>query len=141
MATDADATDRDPTGNDGTAQLQRAAREVLGAARSFLDAVEELVEDRDKLHGAVETVTGVVGDLVAKVSPNRPSPWGEPEDPDDGWTDDGWSSDGWSNESGWRTNSDSAGEPGAEETSTEPDSTEPDSTEPAAKKVRKIQVD
>jgi len=138
MAEDTDAADRDPNGNDGTAQLQRAAREVLGAARSFLDAVEELVEDRDKLHGAVETVTGVVGDLVAKVSPNRPSPWGEPEDVDDGWTDDGWAQQ--PDEPVY----DRADEP-ADETDDDTDDDTDDGTEdppPAeAKKVRKIQVD
>ena len=132
MATEADATDEGPTGHDGTAQLQRAAREVLGAARSFLDAVEELVEDRDKLHGAVETVTGVVGDLVAKVSPSRPSPWGEPEEADDGWTDEGWS-----NEAAWRAGSDGEAPEDAEEPVEEP----ADEPAPAPKKVRKIQVD
>lgn len=124
MAEDTDTSSDDgpdqPGATDGTAQLQRAAREVLGAARSFLDAVEELVEDRDRLHGAVESVTGVVSDLVAKVSPSRPSPWGEPEEAaDDGWT-----------EHGWATDPSSTGESGAE--------SEPG---PAPTKVRKIQVD
>jgi hypothetical protein len=130
MATEADATEDGPTGSDGTAQLQRAAREVLGAARSFLDAVEELVEDRDKLHGAVETVTGVVSDLVAKVTPSRPSPWGEPEDADDGWTDEGWS-----NEQAW------SADPAADDRPDDGSDDEPEGPAPAAKKVRKIQVD
>lgn len=129
MATDADGTEDGPAGNDGTAQLQRAAREVLGAARSFLDAVEELVEDRDKLHGAVESVTGVVSDLVAKVAPSRPSPWGEPDDADDGWTDEGWT-----NEQAWRA------EP-ADDGATDDGSAVTAEPAPAAKKVRKIQVD
>lgn len=139
MADDADATEDGPTGNDGTAQLQRAAREVLGAARSFLDAVEELVEDRDKLHGAVESVTGVVSDLVARVSPSRPSPWGETADADDGWTDEGWSN-----------GQDRGAEPadgGATDAGPDDDGTDDDGSSrtaepaPTAKKVRKIQVD
>lgn len=135
MPDDADATEDGPTGNDGTAQLQRAAREVLGAARSFLDAVEELVEDRDKLHGAVESVTSVVGDLVAKVSPSRPSPWGESVDADDGWTDEGWS-----NEQAWR--SEAAGDAATDDAATDDgDGTGAAEPAPAPKKVRKIQVD
>ena len=123
MAEDTDAAGTDGSGQDSTAQLQRAAREVLGAARSFLDAVEELVEDRDKLHGAVESVTGVVGDLVAKVSPRRPSPWGEPDDvADDGWTDEGWAQEP----------DDAVGDDEMDEQAEPP---------AAAKKVRKIQVD
>ncbi len=110
-----DGPDR-PDGTDATAQVQRAAREVLGAARSFLDAVEELVEDRDRLHGAVESVTGVVSDLVARVSPGRPSPWGDADDEaDDGWTAQGWAKD--------------------------PEGDAEPAPEPAPTKVRKIQVD
>ena len=82
---------------DGADHLQRAAREVIGAARSFLDAVEELVEDRERLSGVAERIAGAVSDLVDRSSSR--SPWGDvedlfgadeeaDEDPDDG-SDDG----------------------------------------------------
>lgn len=37
--------------------LQAAAREVVAAARSFLDAVEETIADRDRLGAVVTSVT------------------------------------------------------------------------------------
>ena len=40
--------DPDP-GAEGVEHLQRAAREMVAAARSFLDAIEKVVEDRDAL--------------------------------------------------------------------------------------------
>lgn len=63
---------------DGVDHLQRAAREVIGAARSFLDAVEEMVDDRDRLSGAAERIAGVVSDLVDRSAAR--SPWGDPDD-------------------------------------------------------------
>ena len=47
---------RDPTA-DGIVHLQAAAREVVAAARSFLDAVEETIADRDRLASIVTSVT------------------------------------------------------------------------------------
>jgi hypothetical protein len=79
-------------------------------------------------------VTGVVSDLVAKVTPSRPSPWGEPEDADDGWTDEGWS-----NEQAW--SADPADDDRPDDGSDDGSDDEPDGPAPAAKKVRKIQVD
>ena len=59
---DADATDADrdaagpsehpgvdPRVSAGVEHLQSAAREMIGAARAFLDVIEELVEDEDKV--------------------------------------------------------------------------------------------
>lgn len=42
---------------DGVAHLQAATRELIAAARSFLDVAEELVDDP-------EAVTSVVGGLI-----------------------------------------------------------------------------
>jgi len=46
----------DPAG-EGIVHLQAAAREVVAAARSFLDAVEETIADRDRLAAVVTSVT------------------------------------------------------------------------------------
>ena len=74
---------------DGVEHLQRAARELLAAARSFLDVVEDVVEDRDRLSGAAASVVDLVRDGVATVtaasSPLQPwetAAWGAP-----GWDD------------------------------------------------------
>jgi hypothetical protein len=42
---------------EGVEHLQAAARELLGAARAFLDVVEDVVEDSDRLNGAAATLT------------------------------------------------------------------------------------
>jgi hypothetical protein len=66
--------------HDGVAHLQAAAREMVAAARSFLDAVEDVVNDEDRLASVVTTVSdafkgaaGALGDLGAKVTPDRTS--------------------------------------------------------------------
>ena len=66
--------------SDGVAHLQAAAREMVAAARSFLDVVEDVVNDEDRLTSMVTTVTDAlkgaadaVGDLGGKVTPARPS--------------------------------------------------------------------
>ena len=42
---------------EGVSHLQAAARELVAAARSFLDVVEEVVNDDDRLAEMVEQVT------------------------------------------------------------------------------------
>jgi hypothetical protein len=66
--------------SDGVAHLQAAAREMVAAARSFLDAVEEVVNDENRLTSVVTSVTDAmkgaadaVGDLGSKVTADRPS--------------------------------------------------------------------
>lgn len=68
---------------EGLDHLQRAAREMVAAARSFLDVVEELVEDRTALAEAAATVTGLAGAVTDAVRgglggrgpADRPEPW------------------------------------------------------------------
>ena len=43
--------------DEGVAHLQAAAREMVAAAREFLDAVEHVVEDDDRLSRAAGGVT------------------------------------------------------------------------------------
>ncbi|MFM7068401.1 MAG: hypothetical protein ACKOYM_02970 [Actinomycetes bacterium] len=113
-----DDADQAPRSTDGAEQLQRAAREVIGAARSFLDAVEEIVEDRDRLSGIANNVAQAVSDVVGRVTPGRADPWGSADEADDAhdeWTDAGWM------------------------TPPPPPSDEPE--DPPVAKVRRIQVD
>lgn len=46
---------------DGVEHLQVAAHEMLAAARSFLDVVEDVVSDREKLSGVAASVTELLG--------------------------------------------------------------------------------
>lgn len=71
--------------------LQSAARELLLAARSFLDVVEEVVEDRDRLAGAASSVVTLLRDGVtgamppgATLQPWEQAAWGvvTPDDAD-----------------------------------------------------------
>jgi len=76
-------------GAEGVEHLQRAAREMVAAARSFLDAIEGVVEDRDALKEVSTTVAGLaatVGDVIGDaVRGGRPAPWvdsaWQPDDP------------------------------------------------------------
>ncbi|MFN8053309.1 MAG: hypothetical protein U0Q22_17840 [Acidimicrobiales bacterium] len=45
----------------GVEHLQAAAHEMLAAARSFLDVVEDVVSDKDKLGEVAATVTELLG--------------------------------------------------------------------------------
>lgn len=66
---------------DGVEHLQRAAREMIAAARSFLDAVEQVVEDNEALRDASASVTDLVATVVDSVrSGARSAPW-ETTDP------------------------------------------------------------
>jgi hypothetical protein len=63
---------------EGVDHLQRAAREMVAAARSFLDVVEELVEDRTALAEVAAAVGGVastLGEAVRTGLGGRPAPW------------------------------------------------------------------
>lgn len=55
----------------GMEHLQTAAHEMIAAARSFLDVVEDVVSDREKLRGVADAVTDLVasaGGSLAKVA-------------------------------------------------------------------------
>ncbi len=69
--------DQDP-GAEGVEHLQRAAREMVAAARSFLDAIEKVVEDRDALREVSASLTGMaatVGDALGDAVRGRSAPW------------------------------------------------------------------
>lgn len=84
----------DRRGAEGIEHLQAAAREMLAAARSFLDVVEDVVEDPERLSAAassvVDLVRGGVASATRPTSPLQPweqAAWGE------GVRDDGPASD------------------------------------------------
>lgn len=75
----------DDAGAQGVEHLQAAARELLLAARSFLNVVEEVVEDRDRLAGAAAGVTdllrGAVSTTLRSSAPLEPwerAAWQQP---------------------------------------------------------------
>jgi hypothetical protein len=57
--------------SDGVDHLQAAARELIDAARAFLDVVEELVGDRDRLAEVAETVGAMAGAAARTVARAR----------------------------------------------------------------------
>ncbi|CAN5708849.1 hypothetical protein BH10ACT3_BH10ACT3_09670 [soil metagenome] len=61
----------DPRAAEGVEHLQRAAREMLKAARSFLDVVEDVVEDPERLTGAAAGFA----DLVRSGLGRQDAPW------------------------------------------------------------------
>lgn len=63
---DVEADDEIDAVERGTEHLQTAAREMLSAARAFLDAVEDLVEDPDRIKELGHAV-GTVAQQVARV--------------------------------------------------------------------------
>ena len=68
----------DERASEGVDHLQRAAREMVAAARSFLDVVEELVEDKRALNEVASTLSGAasaVSDVVRHGLGGRPAPW------------------------------------------------------------------
>lgn len=93
-AAEAEGDDGGTSGADGSEQsptvehLQTAARELVAAARSFLDVVEEVVEDPDRLSGAATSVVDLLreglGAVARPSSPLEPwerAAWSAPEEP------------------------------------------------------------
>lgn len=67
----------DRRGAEGIEHLQAAAREMLAAARSFLDVVEDVVEDPERLSAAATSVVDLVrGGVASATRPSSPlQPW------------------------------------------------------------------
>ena len=67
----------DPRTADGVEHLQAAARELLLAARSFLNVVEEVVEDPERFTSAATGVVELLRDgLGGAIRPTSPlEPW------------------------------------------------------------------
>ncbi len=56
----------------GLEHLQAAAREMIQATRSLLDAAEELVEDPRALQGLLGTLGGMAQAAAARLRPGNP---------------------------------------------------------------------
>jgi len=77
---------RDDPARSGMEHLQAAAREVIQATRSLLDAAEELVDDPAAVQNLVGTLTSLAQAAAGRLRPEASSSPGGPDD-DDG--DDG----------------------------------------------------
>jgi hypothetical protein len=66
--------------HDGIEHLQAAAREVIKATRSLLDAAEELVDDPRSVQDLVATITSVAQAAAARLR----TPGANPDGKDDG---------------------------------------------------------
>jgi hypothetical protein len=70
--------------HDGIEHLQTAAREVIKATRSLLDAAEELVDDPRSVQDIVATLTSLAQAAAARFhGPDQPAT-GADDDGDDG---------------------------------------------------------
>ena len=66
----------------GMEHLQAAAREVIQATRTFLDAAEELVDDPKAVQTMVGTLASVAAAAAGRLRPDAPV--GDDDDGDDG---------------------------------------------------------
>jgi hypothetical protein len=68
----------------GMEHLQAAAREVIQASRTFLDAAEELVEDPKAVQGLMSTLATVATAAAARLRTDGPERDDDGDDDDDG---------------------------------------------------------
>lgn len=66
--------------HEGIEHLQAAAREVIEATRSLLDAAEELLDDPRVVQDLVASVTSVAQAAAARFRPSGPSSVGDEGD-------------------------------------------------------------
>ena len=115
---------------EGVEHVQRAAREMIKAARSFLDLVEEVVDDPDRITEAAASVADMVKGSFSK-----------PEQP---WERSAWSETDSDTETGAESEADSESDSHAESGSApmkEPESPPPSKRTPPSSRVRRIAVD
>lgn len=111
---------------EGVEHVQRAAREMIKAARSFLDLVEEVVDDPDRITEAAASVADMVkGSFSKPEQPWERSAWSETESETDSETET-------EPQSGPETEPDSE---------SEPESPPPSKRTPPSSRVRRIAVD
>lgn len=117
---------------EGVEHVQRAAREMIKAARSFLDLVEEVVDDPDRITEAAASVADMVKGSFSK-----------PEQP---WERSAWSETDSETESEAETDSETETEHKAEpepepDSESEAESPQPSKRTPPSSRVRRIAVD
>jgi hypothetical protein len=74
MAETADNKDNEDPTREGLDHLQAAAREMIAAARSFLDAAEDLVDDPKAAEAVFDTLGSVVRTAARRARFPRPHP-------------------------------------------------------------------
>ena len=136
----ADSRSTDSRSIEGVEHVQRAAREMIKAARSFLDLVEEVVDDPDRITEAAASVADMVkGSFSKPEQPWERSAWSETDSEADSDTD----SDA-GTEAETETAADSEPDSHAESGSApmkEPESPPPSKRTPPSSRVRRIAVD
>ncbi len=123
-----DSRSADSRSVEGVEHVQRAAREMIKAARSFLDLVEEVVDDPDRITEAAASVADMVKGSFSK-----------PEQP---WERSAWSET--DSETETETEADPEPDSHAESGSApmkEPESPPPSKRTPPSSRVRRIAVD
>jgi hypothetical protein len=124
--------------------VQRAAREMIKAARSFLDLVEEVVDDPDRITEAAASVADMVkGSFSKPEQPWERSAWTETESEPEPETESDSESE---TESDSEPESESEPEPDSEPVpeshlESEPHSRQPSKRTPPSSRVRRIAVD
>ena len=121
---------------EGIEHVQRAAREMIKAARSFLDLVEEVVDDPDRITEAAASVADMVkGSFSKPEQPWERSAWSESE------TESETESEA-ETETGAETEAEHKAEPEPEpDSESEAESPQPSKRTPPSSRVRRIAVD
>jgi hypothetical protein len=78
------ADEHDDPVRTGVEHLQAAAREVIAATRSLLDAAEELVDDPKAVQGLVGTLGALATAAAGRLRSEAARSSGHPDDGDDG---------------------------------------------------------
>ena len=125
---------------EGVEHVQRAAREMIKAARSFLDLVEEVVDDPDRITEAAASVADMVkGSFSKPEQPWERSAWSETDSETE--TETGTETGtGTETEAEADSESDSHAESGSAPMK-EPESPPPSKRTPPSSRVRRIAVD
>ena len=134
----ADSRSADSRSAEGIEHVQRAAREMIKAARSFLDLVEEVVDDPDRITEAAASVADMVkGSFSKPEQPWERSAWSET----DSDTETGAESEA-ETETGAETEAEHKAEPEPEpDSESEAESPQPSKRTPPSSRVRRIAVD
>ena len=143
-----DSRSADSRSVEGVEHVQRAAREMIKAARSFLDLVEEVVDDPDRITEAAASVADMVkGGFSKPEQPWERSAWSdtesEPETDSETETETETEAEA-ETEAEIKTEAysepDSHAEPGSAPMK-EPESPPPSKRTPPSSRVRRIAVD
>ncbi|KLR62647.1 hypothetical protein IMCC26207_102140 [Actinobacteria bacterium IMCC26207] len=139
-----DSSGADSRSAEGIEHVQRAAREMIKAARSFLDLVEEVVDDPDRITEAAASVADMVkGSFSKPEQPWERSAWSETETESESETETETETES-ETETKTKAESEAESDTHAESGSApmkEPESPQPSKRTPPSSRVRRIAVD